>query len=69
MTIDTQIADQLLTLAGMIMEDASVTAIISYVDAPLEARIAIVRDAGRAILCLADAAEIVRVRSLQPGHE
>jgi hypothetical protein len=69
MTIDTQIADQLLTLAGMIMEDASVTAIISHGDAPLEARIGIVRDAGRAILCLADAAEIVRVHSLQLGRE
>jgi hypothetical protein len=57
MTPDLELIDKLLTQAGMIMEDASVFAIINRGDLSARQRIITVRDAGRAAAMIAEAAE------------
>ena len=56
---DPDLINRLLTRAGMIMEDASIAAIVDDPELPTAERIAAVRKAGAAIVMLADAAGVV----------
>jgi hypothetical protein len=62
MTINADLVNRLLALAGSIMEDASAVALIDE-GASLDERIAPTQEAGRAVQALADAAETVLVHS------
>lgn len=63
MASDHKRINELLAQAGMIMEDASVTALIADGKQSIEERIAAVRDAGRSVFDLAEAADKVRQRA------
>ena len=58
MAADHDLAKQLLTLAGAIMEDASAVAIIGDKDQALSRRIKVVQEAADAVGKLVDAAEV-----------
>jgi len=58
MTTDHDLIQKLLTLAGMIMEDASAIAIIDDKHMTLEGRIAAVRHAAEQVLALTSAAHV-----------
>lgn len=54
-----ELIDQICTIAGMIMEDASVAATVRDATPSVEARIASIAAAGRDIVVLAAAAEVL----------